>query len=649
MTNIDSAIDSYLGERRQQTVDGLKLSVSNALGVNPDQEAQAKKAASALNIPIDTARENLVDAQQQVRMQQTDFGMLADRFPKTANYLTNQQNANLAHDDLDNMSNTEKVLGALKDIKGSAIAGAYSASRGAAGIFKAGFELAAPVMDPLAGTILPENPLRRVASGFDALGKSADAGAKANRPKSTGIIQGGINSGIESLSQNLMLLPLAFLPGGQSAYMSGMVAPAAGNAYSDAREKGIHPNQSAVYGASQGLIEYATEKLPVQYLVKDLKIGSPFYKVIAHQMATEIPGEQVATVLQDLNEWAVLNPEKPFSDYLAERPSAAAQTLIATVVGVGGQVSIAKGMQKLSDQFTGQSDQARQAESSAKLLIELNDLSAASKLRARDTELFQSFLQSALEDGPIDNVYVEPNQLMQVLEQSGIGLDEFAKTAPSVSDQLQKSLAGNTDISIPVAEFAARLVGQEYTRQLIEHLKTDPLGMSRAQAQEYIANHGENLKAEVERVLGGVADKQEFDASKDRVKQAILQNLNETTDWPALKNENDAELIATRTAVRAAQLGMTPEGLFQKHLLQVNSNSAEQSANGVVLNQKHHVELDASILGIAEENTKNLKKLPHSTPKRLLPTQSSRMNLTGKTLLLATKELNIAHLARGQN
>jgi hypothetical protein len=61
-----------------------------------------------------------------------------------------------------------------------------------------------------------------------------------------------------------------------------MVAPVAGNAYSDAREKGISSLGQRFMEHLQGLIEYATEKLPVQYLIKDLKVGSPFYKVIAH-------------------------------------------------------------------------------------------------------------------------------------------------------------------------------------------------------------------------------------------------------------------------------------------------------------------------------------------------------------------------------
>ena len=570
---IQSAVLSYLGDKKQETTQSLRVSFDTALGVNPDQEAGLRKTASVLNIPVDSARAHPEEVRRQATMLTTNFDQIADQYPNTARFLAKQENANIAHDDVSNMSNTEKVLGALKDLKGDAIAGAYSASRGAAGVFRAGFELAAPLLDPLTGTILPENPLRRVAAGFEALGQSADAGAKANRPKSEGIISSGINSGIESLSQNLLALPLAFVPGGQSAYLSSMVAPVAGNAYSDAREKGISPTESAVYGASQGLIEYATEKLPVQYLIKDLKVGSPFYKVIAHQMASEIPGEQIATILQDLNEWAVINPNKPFSDYIAERPSAAAQTLIATVVGVGGQVTLAKGAQKLTDQFSGQSDQVRRAEQSAELLTQLNTLATASKLRARDTDSFQTFLQSALEDGEVDHVYIEPQVLMQTLEQAGIKMEDFAQTSPLVSAQLQESLATNTDLSIPITEFATQLAGQTYSQQLIQHLKTDPQGMSQIEAQEFIKTHGENLKTEVERILGESSQSQEFKASRDRVYQLVLDNLNETNRFTQQKNEIDATLISARTAVRAAQLGITPEDLFNKHLLKVTADT----------------------------------------------------------------------------
>jgi hypothetical protein len=125
-----------------------------------------------------------------------------------------------------------------------------------------------------------------------------------------------------------------------------MAASTTGDEYLKAREQ-LDFVQAAPYATLQGLIEYATEKAPVFELFKDLKVDESFLKIFGKQILLEVPGEQAATVLQDLNEWANLNPEKPFKEYLAERPAAALETLVATIVGVGGNVAITKSVNYL--------------------------------------------------------------------------------------------------------------------------------------------------------------------------------------------------------------------------------------------------------------------------------------------------------------
>ncbi|MBB4633209.1 hypothetical protein, partial [Sphingosinicella soli] len=58
-------------------------------------------------------------------------------------------------------------------------------------------------------------------------------------------------------------------------------------------------------------------------------IGGPFWTPI------DMVGEQVATVLQDMNTWHAINPEKTVGEYLRERPARAAETAIATLVNAG--------------------------------------------------------------------------------------------------------------------------------------------------------------------------------------------------------------------------------------------------------------------------------------------------------------------------
>lgn len=232
---------------------------------------------------------------------------------------------------------------------------------GAAGAFRSLGEQASQVYQQtpagrfyqaLTGTIGQKDP---AAAFADVMAESARASEarKEKAPPDQGLVLSGIESGLESLGQNLALLPAALMPGGQPAVLTAFGGITGGQAYQEAREKGLSPQQALPFAVSQGVIEVATEQMPLGKLLDDINKKTGFGRMLLNQLKKEIPGEQLATVLQDLNEWAVLHPEKPFTDYLAERPSAAAQTLIATIVGTGGNVIVGKGIQKGAEKFAG--------------------------------------------------------------------------------------------------------------------------------------------------------------------------------------------------------------------------------------------------------------------------------------------------------
>ena len=225
---------------------------------------------------------------------------------------------------------------------------------GAAGAFRALSEQESDVYQKtpqgrlyqaLTGTIGEKDPAALTAE-FMAKQASESEARKIKPPADQGLILSGVESGLESFGQNLALLPAAMLPGGQAAVLTAFGGMTGGQAYQEAREKGLRPEQALPFAASQGVIEVATEKMPLGSLLNDINQKTGFGRMLLNQLKKEIPGEQLATILQDLNEWAILNPEKPFSSYLADRPSAAAQTFIATVVGTGGNVIVGKAMQK---------------------------------------------------------------------------------------------------------------------------------------------------------------------------------------------------------------------------------------------------------------------------------------------------------------
>jgi hypothetical protein len=194
---------------------------------------------------------------------------------------------------------------------------------GAAGAFRALAEQASDVYQKtapgrfyqaLTGTIGEKDPAARAAEFMAEKARESEA-RKIKPPADQGILLSGVESGLESFGQNLALLPAALLPGGQPAVLGAFGGLTGGQAYQEAREKGLSPQQALPFATSQGVIEIATEKMPLGALLDDINKKTGLGRMLISQLKKEIPGEQLATILQDLNEWAVLNPNKPFSDW----------------------------------------------------------------------------------------------------------------------------------------------------------------------------------------------------------------------------------------------------------------------------------------------------------------------------------------------
>jgi hypothetical protein len=637
-----SAVKNYLTAREPEAAarTGFTLGAES----NPDQEAEYRRLAKQAGIPIDSVRDNKDAVQRQVSA--PDFADLAVKFPSTTAYLSNIENSRIAHDDVGGLSEVEKAIrsfmdgGAMKrgapgksmndralqflSNTGSAgFSGLQRASAGVVGVAQAPFDMLAPVLDPLTGMVLPENPLRRAAAGMSAYRHGIEAQSKANMPKADGILEGGYYSGIGSLATNVAALPLALFPGGQAAALTAMTAPVGGGAYGEARDKGLNPGQAAVYGGSQALIEYATEKLPLSKLIGDVKAGTPIFQTLAKQIALEVPGEQLATVLQDLNEWAALNPDKPFKSYLDERPGAAVQTLIATIVGAGGQVTVMKAVQSVLDKTGNANLQSNRAEEAAAGAENLTKLAEASKLRARDPESFAQFVNQVAEDSDTPTeLFIDGDVLTNTLNQAGITMERLAMVAPAVAAQLRAaSFVPGADIRVPVAEFAA--AGADITTPLIDHLRETPDAMSRTEAQEYLKTEGDRIQKDVETEMAKMGDSIAARQQVDTVASRFEAELNAAGRFRPEVNKAYAGMMGNFYATQAARAGMPLEDFLQKYQLRVTGKTG-QGAQTLEQNQPQAQSLPA------QAATKNVA---FNTPSTVERAQSAVADFLGTDAL----------------
>lgn len=551
--------------------------------LNPQDVARGVEIQKKTGVDAILAAQRLPEFQDE--LDQDYWNRMVKESPKTAKFMAaSPVNAALLQKDADsgNLGMLEaafkpivaaaKYITSAPDTKntlmGDLAGGWYKGSGSIYGVVRAGAELAAPALDPLAGTVLPENPLRRLAAGAEGQAKRMNEIGNYYSPPAAGVLQGGVSSGVQSAVGFGKYSPLLLAgPAGGAAALTGMVAETFGSSYTQARDKGLAPVPATAFAVPQAVVEYATEKIPMSKLIGDIAGNATLRQTLVHQLKSEIPGEQVATILQDLNEWAVLNPEKPFKEYLAERPSAAAQTLIATAVGVGGNVALSRVVSSTMDKSTMVEARAQEAQQHAQLFEDIQKTAAATEVLGTNAETLTAYMQDLADEG-VPNVYVDSAKLVE----AGVDLQALAQTVPSIAAQLEQIETGG-DLVIPTGELLAATVGTEFAQPLIDNARTDVNGMSRAEAQVYMQEKGDQVNAEIAQVLAAEEQDAEFKAGRDEVQAEILAQLNEVKRFTPKVNENYALLTANFYAVMAARSGMTVRQFADTYKLGFKSES----------------------------------------------------------------------------
>ncbi len=571
--DIGGAVSDYL--KANDAADAARRNVTIGVQSDPDLETELRRVSARTGVPLDSVRAFPDETKRQARLATFDFGEMAQNFPATTAYLGNLNNARIAHDDVDSLTNWEgvvadKLVGLSRGLSatGNFLADAGKrVVKGALYQAPAGFwGIAAGVADTLQQGIeaLGGSGVRRIGDPFRALAMLAERGGDAmalHKPEDN--IEAGVASGFESLGQNLITLPAGVAMQSYKAATALMAASAGGQSYMEATGKGKSPIDAMVLAGPDAAAEYFTE----QYGMKELfaipgvqqGVGA-LLKGIANFVVKEGIGEQVATLWQDFNRWMVLNPEKTADEYLEERPDAAIRTAIATVIGGGGQVALVSAIKSA----TGDARQAQTAGKLAEVIGELNKIAEASKARERDPASAREFFQSVLENDGIAEVWITP----RALAQSGLGR-ALAQAVPDVAAQIDGAVVSGHDIRLPVADLMASMAGPQL-ETLAPLVAMEPGGFSALTAQAYLQSSAvHELQAEVEQALVQKGADDVFEASQQTVKQQVLDRLNQIGRFTSEKNEADATLISSYAAARAAQLGVTPEAFFGSHMLNV--------------------------------------------------------------------------------
>ena len=631
-----AAAAEVMHSERQSTATAIRNNVQFAVGQNPDQAAQYQHLAKYVGVPVETVQAQPEAIKQQAALQAMDANRLATDYPTLGKYLVDPNNAAKSHDDIAPLAAVEGATKALPvpnnpppdfnegrsfvalpdqtptlrdrlanwwaGVVGGPTAEQQRQQQGAA---EANAILAARKSDP--SLVPPANatPAQITELNNKAWEQSRNAiGGMSQVPQiaaerfvksaSFGLIspvtstqshswQASTSAGLGDLAG--FIVGPAKLAGKAIEAVPGVarLTPAAGDAWATGLAQNV-VKQAAVLGLASGAQETGGALL-------DSNSVSEGAGKIAHGAATGagigaifgaagkiLPDNTIAqwaaravgvSAAQDAMTGASVNDDRPLEDKIFSY----AMNAFFTMHGGGrtggnwftSNPEVRKGYED--------ANKAEAAQQGAQGLQALGELATASKTRSRDPEGFKNLVRNMTEDGSLQDVYVDANKFAEVLNQSGVNIDQLSRLMPDVAAQFQEAVHTNGDIRIPVEDYATHIAGGPADANLLPHLKVDPDGMTYQQGQEFFQNQQAEMQSLAERLLTQKHAEDTAAADAQVVHDKVLDQLNAAGRFQPAVNNAYAAMTRDFYKTQADRLGITPAEMYDRYPLKITSES----------------------------------------------------------------------------
>lgn len=515
MSKYGDALDTMDQDRERQaaTVAGV------ASRYNPDQYAEAIARGSELDVPAHIVADN-----PQAFERKSKYGEVLDRqdAPATQEWMTNLDNAAVAQDDVENLSGVERYFrNVVKSVAGAAGAGPETrekfarwpvntarltvaqAKSGAAGIgqFLADRTTAINLAASQSYHVRPDAPeweRRQSQAAIDAalervtvselqsgrLQRVARRGrleASEAMPKDAGLLERAAMQGVSSASTSLAATLIAGPAGGASV----LGASTFGNRYAELTDLDFSTGEATKSALMLGAMETLTEYLPGKALVKET---GKFWGKVAEFMAAELPGENIASLTEMLDDYRLQLREDITVDDLA---ASIRDTSLATVIGGGVQLGAVQAFSQAAEVANGRAV-AREAgidlnaiDAAIKSHADIEQLNLAvqnTKLAARSPEKLEELVSAIKTQTGSEFAYIDP-AAFRTLYQSDQEAAQAAAELTGSSTTYFEAAVSNSKIAVPIEKYVARVAANKNAQALIDHVTFSPDGLTAEEAK----------------------------------------------------------------------------------------------------------------------------------------------------------------------
>jgi hypothetical protein len=260
--------------------------------------------------------------------------------------------------------------------------------------------------------------------------------------------------------------------------------------------------------------------------------GAKGYENTAPNLVAEALGDSVFTALEAYNA-AARNAGQNTID------AKAYNAIVSRVQQLGDKVSASMDFGAAIDEFT--------------------SAFSALKTLQRDPTVAHKFAEDLTDQGAPKDLFIDP----QALQQANIDLTEISQLSPSFAARIDEAVATGGTVQMPFSEYVT-MVAPKLGDKLNDHVRAEPDGFSRAEAEEFMQTQSELVKTEAANIAAAAKLSEPFEASSAAVEENIFNQLKTAGRFTDNVNRFYARLTASAFTVNGARVGRTAEQFFDE-------------------------------------------------------------------------------------
>lgn len=619
--------ERVFAERERQENEALLTTLRAASQFDPAKSGEAQRFAKELDIPSDVAERNMDEVRARIQERLIERQRMMLQSPVLAAQFRNLEFAKIAHDQVENLSATEKAFKWFRDIPRDVSKG-WEAGRLTS-------EMGLLGEKAQRGVITPDEQ-KRLSS---IQGRMREIGGVGGIAQETSKILGqmsytmpesiqygqtvGLTAGAAALvagqigpqvvaPEEIFTVPAATIGG----FFAGMTARQAeqsyrieaGQSYLDMIQDGIDQNIARNVSTGVGLVNATLEVVGMGFVTAPIKralikevtqevsqaLTKPTIamavKAFAKNYGAAYTGEVTTELLQEVSAIAgdeiaraYSKPELESKLSTDEGRKEIAQRLSDVFE------SVAKGMAILAIPGAGlnfRSDYKRAAEAKrqTQFFVDLTKAANESEVRKRNPDAYQSFIAAQAQDSGAENIYIDAREFDGVLKQAGVTEEQLAQILPDIAPLLAQAVQTGDDVIIPTAQYAARVAGTDIGNMLMQHARIDPDAMSAAEAVRFESNKQQILADATKILEEKVSLDENFVKSAKAVETQMYEQIRETGRYSDRNARDFAGFVRDFVVTQSAQMKnedgsqMTPEQFYGRYMYKVQAANEPRTA-----------------------------------------------------------------------